>query len=172
MSTEEEATPAGESSTSEQVLGPDPNAVVCSWANSKSRLRMGILRESIKDGAEIHQALPTSRQHQQWRLIEVGKDGKDVVYKFENVRSQKVLEVAADSAAGAAAVQRSYEGDDAHHQQWKLIPVGSETSRVYEIVNRKSGLFLRTDSNAAVAVKLGGPEEGEPQQRQWQQIRV
>ncbi|MGW2633780.1 RICIN domain-containing protein [Streptomyces chattanoogensis] len=175
MSTTEEATTVGEPSTAEQTLvGPDPNAVVCSWANVRSRLRMAVQRESTRDGAEIHQSLAAPRGHQRWRLIVVGQDNEDDLYKIENVRSGKVLEVGAQEVAGAVVVQRAYEGDDAHHQQWKLIPVGSETAtpRVYEIANRKSGLFLRVDSNARTAIKQYGAEEGDPRERQWQLLPV
>ncbi|MGW1520726.1 RICIN domain-containing protein [Streptomyces sp. NPDC002287] len=167
MSTEQEAATAGDPSTAE-------DAVICCWANVRSKLRMAVARESTRDGAEIHQELPASRPHQRWRLTVVGKDNDDVLYKIENDRSRKVLEVAADAAAGAVAVQRTYEGDDAHHQHWKLVPVGSESDspRAYEIVNRKTGLFLRVDTNARAAIKQHGAEEGDPQGRQWHLLPV
>ncbi|WP_395358106.1 RICIN domain-containing protein [Streptomyces sp. YH02] len=174
MSTAEEATTTGENSSSEEALGADASAALYSWVNVKSRLRMGPLRESTVEGREIHQHLAAPRNYQQWRLIEVGKDNQDVLYRIENVRSGLVLDTRAHEAAGSVVVQRAYEGDDVHEQQWKLIPVGSEsaTPRVYEIVNRKSGQYLRVDTNARVAIKLGGADEGEPQQRQWQLLPV
>ncbi|MFF4341001.1 hypothetical protein ACFY00_13830 [Kitasatospora sp. NPDC001540] len=51
-------------------------------------------------------------------------------------------------AAGAAAVQRAYEGFGAHHQQWKLIPAGSEsgTAQIYEIANRNRKLRQNQNS--------------------------
>ncbi|MEV7903808.1 hypothetical protein AB0P04_19340 [Streptomyces anulatus] len=58
--------------TSATMGGRPESGTVVSWANVRSRLRMGVLRESLKDGAEIHQSLPSPRAHQQWRLIPVG----------------------------------------------------------------------------------------------------
>nr|WP_329434344.1 hypothetical protein [Streptomyces anulatus] len=58
--------------TSATMAGRPESGTVVSWANVRSRLRMGVLRESLKDGAEIHQSLPSPRAHQQWRLIPVG----------------------------------------------------------------------------------------------------
>src|SRR5207302_5616408 len=104
---------------------------------------------------EIHQSLATSRGHQRWRLVVTGQDNGDVLYTIENVRSGKVLEVVgAQEAAGAVVAQRAYEGEDAHHQQWRLIPVSSatDTPPVYEIANRNSGLILRVDTNARTAI--------------------
>ncbi|MFJ8733909.1 RICIN domain-containing protein, partial [Streptomyces bauhiniae] len=152
---------------------PDSGMVV-SWANVRSRLRMGVLRESTKDGAEIHQSLATSRNHQRWRLVVVGQDDGGVWYRIENVRSGKVLEVAgAQETAGAVVAQRVYEGIDASHQQWRLIPVGSASgpSRVYEIANRNSGLLLRVDTNARTAIKQHGAE-GDHRDRLWQLLPV
>ncbi|MFI9311381.1 NHL domain-containing protein [Streptomyces triculaminicus] len=152
---------------------PDSGTVV-SWANVRSRLRMAVVRESTKDGAEVHQLLAVSRDHQRWRLVAAGQDNGDVLYRIENVRSGKVLEVVgAQEAAGAVVGQRAYEGGDAHHQQWRLIPVGpvDGTPRVYEIANRKSGLLLRVDTNARTAIKQDGAE-GDHQSRQWQLLPV
>ncbi|GAA3185918.1 MULTISPECIES: RICIN domain-containing protein [Streptomyces] len=152
---------------------PDSGAVV-SWANVRSRLRMAVQRESTKDGAEIHQSLATSRDGQRWRLVAAGQDNGDVLYTIENLRSGKVLEVVgAGQAAGAAVAQRTYEGGDAHHQQWRLIPVGAtaDTPQVYEIANRSSGLLLRVDTNARTPLKQDG-SEGDHRNRQWQLLPV
>ncbi|WP_395358096.1 RICIN domain-containing protein [Streptomyces sp. YH02] len=108
MSTAEEATTADENSSSEEAPGADPTAVVCYWANVKSRLRMGPLGESTAEGRVIHQLLAAPRNYQQWRLIEVGKDNQDVLYRIENVRSGKVLDTRAHEAAGSVVVQRAY----------------------------------------------------------------
>ncbi|MFI0742250.1 RICIN domain-containing protein [Streptomyces sp. NPDC021100] len=148
---------------------PDTGTVV-SWANIRSRLRMGVLRESTKDGAEVHQLLAAARDHQRWRLVAAGQENGDVLYRIENVRSGKVLEVVgAQEAAGAVVAQRAYEGADAHHQQWRLIPMGpvTGTPRVYEIANRNSGLLLRVDTNARAVIKQD-EAEGDPRGRQWQ----
>ncbi|NNJ05963.1 hypothetical protein HHX38_17750 [Streptomyces sp. PKU-MA01144] len=148
---------------------PDSGTVVC-WANVRSRLRMGVWRESTRDGAVIHQSLAASRDHQRWRLVAAGQDDGDILYRIENVRSGKALEVAgAQQAAGAAVAQRTYEGPGARHQQWRLIPVGSadDTPRVFEIANRSSGLLLLVDTNASTAIMQGGAD-GDHRGRQWQ----
>ncbi|MFD5949744.1 RICIN domain-containing protein, partial [Streptomyces collinus] len=160
--------------TSARMAGLPESGTVVSWANVRSRLRMAVLRESTKDGAEIHQLLAASRDHQRWRMVAAGQDDGDVLYRFENVRSGKVLEVVgAQEAAGAVVAQRAYEGAEAHHQQWRLIPVGSvhDTPRVFEIANRNSGLLLRVDTNACTPIKQNGAD-GLPQSRQWQLLRV
>ncbi|MGW7216855.1 RICIN domain-containing protein [Streptomyces collinus] len=160
--------------TSAKMAGLPASGTVVSWANVRSRLRMAVLRESTKDGAEIHQLLAASRDHQRWRMVAAGQDDGDVLYRFENVRSGKVLEVVgAQEAAGAVVAQRAYEGTEARHQQWRLIPVGSvhDTPRVFEIANRNSGLLLRVDTNACTPIKQDGAE-GLPQSRQWQLLRV
>ncbi|MFF5633749.1 RICIN domain-containing protein [Streptomyces sp. NPDC012825] len=152
---------------------PESGTVAC-WANVRSRLRMGVFRESLKDGAEIRLSLATPRSHQQWRLIEVGQDGPDVLYRMENVRSGKVLEVTdARKTAGAVVAQRAYEGDDAHHQKWKLIPVGPVTDvpQVFEIANHHSGLLLQVDTTARTEVRQHGTE-GDHRSRQWQLLPV
>ncbi|MET9804489.1 RICIN domain-containing protein [Streptomyces sp. NPDC006368] len=152
---------------------PDSGTVV-SWANVRSRLRMGVLRESTQDGAEIHQSLASPRAHQQWRLIAAGQDSGEILYRIENVRSGKVLEVVGGGTAdGAVVAQRAYEGSAADHQQWRLIPVGSatDTPRVYEIANRNSGLLLRVDTNAPTVVKQYGAQ-GDHRDRQWQLLPV
>lgn len=152
---------------------PDSGTVV-SWANVRSRLRMGVVRESTKDGAEVHQSLAVPRDHQRWRLVAAGQDDGDVLYRIENVRSGKVLEVVgAQEAAGAVVAQRAYEGADARHQQWRLIPVGpvSDAPRTYEIANRNSGLLLRVDTNAPTAIKQDRAE-GDHRDRQWQLLPV
>ncbi|MET9953861.1 RICIN domain-containing protein [Streptomyces sp. NPDC006339] len=158
--------------TSEKMAGmPDSGAVV-SWANVRSRLRIGVHRESLKDGAEVHQVLAAPRSHQRWRLIAAGQVDGEVLYRIENVRSGKVLEVAdAQEAAGAAVAQRAYEGGDAHHQHWRLIPAGPahDAPRVFEIANHHSGLLLRVDTNARVSVKQYGAE-GDHRGRQWQML--
>ncbi|MER8226020.1 RICIN domain-containing protein [Streptomyces sp. NPDC094143] len=155
---------------SQRMAGlPESGTVVC-WASVRSRLRMAVVRESTADGAEVHQALAVARDHQRWRLVAAGQDNGEVLYRFENVRSGKVLEVVgAQEAAGAVVAQRAYEGPDAHHQQWRLIPVGSvtDTPRVYEIANHNSGLLLRVDTNARAAIKQDGAE-GDHRNRQWQ----
>ncbi|MEU9982143.1 RICIN domain-containing protein [Streptomyces sp. NPDC050856] len=148
---------------------PASGTVVC-WANVRSGLRMGVHRESTKDGAEVHQVLASPRGHQRWRLIAVGQDAGEVLYRIENVRSGKVLEVAgARETAGSAVSQRAYEGDDAYHQHWRLIPIGSATGtpQVFEIANRNSGLLLRVDTNARTPVEQHG-SEGDRRGRQWQ----
>jgi hypothetical protein len=93
---------------------------------------------------------------------------------MENVRSGKVLEVdEARGAAGAVVAQRAYEGDEAHHQQWRLIPVGTvaDDPRVYEIANRSSGLLLGVESNAPVVITQCWAE-GDHRGRQWQLLPV
>ncbi|MEV7194605.1 RICIN domain-containing protein [Streptomyces sp. NPDC093510] len=155
--------------------GPPESGTVVSWTNIRSRLRMGVLRESTKDGAEVHQALASPRAHQRWRLVVTGRDQGDVLYRIENVRSGKVLEVVgAGMADGAVVAQRAYEGDDARHQQWRLVPVDSATGapRVYEIANRNSGLFLCVGTNAPATVKQHAVMEGDPRARQWQLLSV
>ncbi|MFJ4336535.1 RICIN domain-containing protein [Streptomyces sp. NPDC088915] len=152
--------------------GLPESGTVVSWANVRSRLRMGVFRESTKDGAEVHLSLATPRDHQRWRLVEVGQDGADVLYRMENVRSGKVLEVAdARETAGAVLAQRAYEGEDAHHQQWRLVPVGpvTDTPQVFEIANRNSGLLLRADTNARTAVRQYGAD-GDHRSHQWQML--
>ncbi|MEU5919014.1 RICIN domain-containing protein [Streptomyces sp. NPDC047141] len=159
---------------SERMAGMPPSGVVVSWANVRSRLRMGVLRESTEDGAEVHQSLAAARDHQRWRLLPVGQDDGEVLYRIENVRSGKVLEIpGGPETAGAAVAQRAYEGGVAHHQHWRLIPVGSvaDTPRLFEIANRKSGLLLRVDTNARAAVTQHG-SEGDHRGRQWQLLPV
>ncbi|MEU8843089.1 RICIN domain-containing protein [Streptomyces roseus] len=148
---------------------PKSGTVVC-WANARSRLRIAVARESTKDGAEIHQTLPVPRGHQRWRLVVVGQDDGEALYRIENVRSGKALEVVGGQEwPGAVVAQRAYEGDGAHHQQWRLIPVGSaaDAPHVYEIANRNSGLYLRADTNARTAIRQDGAE-GDDQGQQWQ----
>ncbi|MGW0310620.1 NHL domain-containing protein [Streptomyces flavidovirens] len=152
---------------------PDSGTVV-SWANTRSKLRLAVVAESTKDGAEVHQMLTTPRDHQRWCLVVAGQDNGDVLYRIENVRSGKVLEVVgAQEKEGAVVAQRAYEGDDAHHQQWRLIPMGpmTGTPRVYEIANRNSGLLLRVDTNARTVIKQHGAE-GDHRERQWQLLPV
>ncbi|WP_237531022.1 RICIN domain-containing protein, partial [Streptomyces sp. SID3212] len=159
---------------SAKMAGLPESGTVASWASVRSRLRMGVQRESTKDGAEIHQALAAPRDHQRWRLVVVGQDDGVILYTIENVRSGRVLEVdGAHVRAGAVVAQRSYEGDDAHHQHWRLIPVGSGSDgpRVYEIANRNSGLLLRVDTNARTAIKQHSAE-GDHRDRQWQLLPV
>ncbi|WP_325051372.1 RICIN domain-containing protein [Streptomyces corynorhini] len=71
------------------------------------------------------------------------------------------------------AAQRAYEGGDARHQQWRLIPVGSVdgAQRAYEIANGNSGLLLRVDSNARTAIRQHGAE-GDHRNRQWELVPV
>ncbi|MEV5320112.1 RICIN domain-containing protein [Streptomyces sp. NPDC052687] len=152
---------------------PDTGTVV-SWANVRSRLRMGVVRESVKDGAEVHQTIAAPREHQRWRLIAAGYDDGGVLYRIENVRSGKVLEVVgAQEADGAVVAQRAYEGADAHHQQWRLTPVApaSDSPPVYTIVNRNSGLLLGVDTNARAVIKQYGAESDLPE-RQWHLLPV
>ncbi|WP_299542533.1 RICIN domain-containing protein, partial [uncultured Streptomyces sp.] len=159
---------------SEKMAGLPESGTVVSWANVRSRLRMGVLRESLKDGAEIQQSLASPRAHQRWRLIASGQDDGEVLYRIENVRSGKVLEVVGGGTVdGAVVAQRAYEGSDAEHQQWRLIPVGSvtDTRRIYEIANRNSGLLLRVDTNAPTVVKQYGAQ-GDHRDRQWQLLPV
>ncbi|MFE7622557.1 RICIN domain-containing protein [Streptomyces sp. NPDC057509] len=148
---------------------PDSGAVV-SWGNVRSRLRMGVQRESVKDGAEIHQSLAAPRDHQRWRMVVVGHEDGEVLYTIQNLRSGKFLEVVgAHGCDGAVVAQRAYEGGDARHQQWRLIPVGSGDGahRAYEIANGNSGLLLRVDSNARTAIRQHGAE-GDHRNRQWE----
>ncbi|MFD3413881.1 RICIN domain-containing protein, partial [Streptomyces cyaneofuscatus] len=159
---------------SEKMAGMPESGTVVSWANVRSKLRMGVLRESTKDGAEIHQSLTSPRAHQRWRLIATGQDDGEVLYRIENLRSGKVLEVVGGGTAdGAVVAQRAYGGSDAAHQQWRLIPVGAVTDapRVYEIANRNSGLLLRVDTNAPTVIKQYGAQ-GDHRDRQWQLLPV
>ncbi|MFF5157882.1 RICIN domain-containing protein [Streptomyces sp. NPDC000348] len=159
---------------SARPAGLPESGTVVSWANVRSRLRMGVARESTKDGAEVHQLLAVPRDHQRWRLVAAGQDDGDVLYRIENVRSGKVLEVVgAQEKSGAVVAQRVYEGADAHHQQWRLIPVGpvNGTPGVFEIANRRSGLLLRVDTNARTAITQDGAE-GDHRGRQWQLLPV
>ncbi|MGW7400150.1 NHL domain-containing protein [Streptomyces cyaneofuscatus] len=156
------------------MAGLPESGTVASWANVRSRLRMGVLRESTRDGAEIHQSLASPRAHQRWRLIASGQDDGEVLYRIENLRSGKVLEVVGGGTVdGAVVAQRAYEGSDAVHQQWRLIPAGpvTDTPRVYEIANRNSGLLLRVDTNAPTGVKQYGAQ-GDHRDRQWQLLPV
>ncbi|MEU1289864.1 RICIN domain-containing protein [Kitasatospora sp. NPDC005856] len=160
--------------SSPTVAGLPESGTVVSWVNVRSRLRMGALRESTKDGAEIHQVLAAPREHQRWRLVVAGQEDGEVLYTFENLRSGKVLEVPeALKVRGTVVAQRPYEGTDAHHQQWRLIPMGPATDspRVYEIANRHSGLLLHVDANTPVAVKQQGAD-GDHRNRQWQLLPV
>lgn len=159
---------------SARMTGLPESGTVVSWANVRSRLRMGVLRESPRDGAEIHQSLASARDHQRWRLVVAGQDEGEVLYRIENVRSGKVLEVVGGGTVeGAVVAQRAYEGNDANHQQWKLIPVGSaaDTPRVYEIANRNSRLLLRAETNAPAVIKQYGAQ-GDHRDRQWQLLPV
>ncbi|WP_333772579.1 RICIN domain-containing protein, partial [Streptomyces sp. IBSBF 3136] len=159
---------------SPKLAGLPESGTVVSWANVRSRLRMGVQRESTKDGAEIQQTLAAPRDHQRWRLVAAGQDDGDILYRIENVRSGKVLEVlGAQEMSGAVVVQRAYEGGDAHHQHWKLIPVGPADGapRTYEIANRNSGLLLRVDTNARASVRQDGAD-GDHRARQWQLLPV
>ncbi|MER7842537.1 RICIN domain-containing protein [Kitasatospora sp. NPDC096077] len=157
------------------MAGLPESGTVVSWSNVRSGLRMGVLRESTKDGAEIHQSLAVPREHQRWRLVVAGRSGGgEVLYTFENLRSGKVLEIVdGEEAAGAVAAQRAYQGVDAHHQQWRLIPVGTaaDSARTYEIANRRSGLLLRVDATAPAAVKQQ-ESDGDQRNRQWQLLPV
>ncbi|MFJ8973793.1 RICIN domain-containing protein [Streptomyces anulatus] len=159
---------------SERMAGLPESGTVVSWANVRSRLRMGVQRESTKDGAEIHQSLASPRAHQRWRLIATGQDDGEILYRIENVRSGKVLEVVGGGTAdGAVVAQRAYEGGDAEHQLWRLIPVGSvaDTPRVYEIANRNSGLLLRVETNAPTVIKQYSAQD-DHRDRQWQLLPV
>ncbi|WP_405502146.1 RICIN domain-containing protein [Streptomyces niveus] len=155
------------------VVLPESGTLVF-WTSVRSGLRMGVLRESTKDGAEVHQSLVTPRPHQRWRLVVVGQDNGNVLYTIENARSGKVLEVVgAQEEAGAIVAQRAYEGDDAHHQQWRLIQVVStpDAPLVYEIANRNSGLCLGVDTNARSVIKQH-TAEGDDRNRHWQLLPV
>ncbi|MEU1132746.1 RICIN domain-containing protein [Streptomyces sp. NPDC005900] len=155
---------------STKMAGLPDSGTVVAWANVRSRLRMGVLRESIKDGAEVHQTLVAPGDHQRWRLVAAGQDNGEVLYRVENVRSGKVLEVVeAQESAGAVVAQRTYEGGGARHPQWRLIPVGpaTDTPRVFEIANGNSGLLLRVDTNARTVIGQAGAE-GDHRGRQWQ----
>ncbi|MCP9944063.1 RICIN domain-containing protein [Streptomyces somaliensis] len=159
---------------SARLAGLPESGTVVSWASVRSRLRMGVVRESAEDGAEVHQMLAVPRDHQRWRLVAAGRDDGEVLYRIESVRSGKVMEIAgAQEAAGAVVVQRPYEGADAHHQQWRLVPVEAAdgTPRVYEVVNRNSGLPLSVGTNARTVVKQDGAE-GDPRGRWWQLLPV
>ncbi|MEU5582337.1 RICIN domain-containing protein [Streptomyces huasconensis] len=160
--------------TSAKLAGLPDSGTVVSWANVRSKLRISVVHESTKDGAEVQQTLTVPRDHQRWRLVAAGQDDGEVLYRIENVRSGKVLEVVgAHKAKGAVVAQRAYEGADAHHQQWRLIPVGpvTDSPRVYEIANRNSGLLLRVDTNARTVIKQY-EAEGDPRSRQWQLLPV
>ncbi|MFH8401442.1 RICIN domain-containing protein [Streptomyces anulatus] len=159
---------------SERMAGLPQSGTVVSWANVRSRLRMGVLRESLKDGAEICQSLTSPREHQRWRLVAVDQSDGEVLYRIENVRSGKVLEVVAGGTAeGAVVAQRTYEGIDSSHQQWRLIPTGSadDSPRVYEIANRNSGLLLSIGTKAPSGLRQFGAQ-GDHRDRQWQLLPV
>ncbi|GAA3487669.1 RICIN domain-containing protein [Streptomyces cremeus] len=159
---------------SAKMAGLPESGTVVSWANVRSGLRMGVWRESTKDGAEVHQSLSSPRAHQRWRLIVAGEDEGEVVYRVENLRSGKVLEVVGGGTVeGAVVAQRAYEGSGAGHQQWRLIPVGSaaDAPRVYELANRNSGLLLRVGTNAPTVIKQYGAQ-GDHRDRQWQLLPV
>ncbi|MFF8366677.1 RICIN domain-containing protein [Rhodococcus erythropolis] len=157
------------------MAGLPESGTVVSWASVRSRLRIGVTRESLKDGAKIQQSLAAPRQSQRWRLVVAGKsDSGDVVYMMENVRSGKVLEIdEARGTPGAVVAQRAYEGDEAHHQHWRLIPMGTvaDDPRVYEIANRSSGLLLGVETNAPVVITQRWAE-GDHRGRQWQLLPV
>ncbi|MFB8028663.1 MULTISPECIES: RICIN domain-containing protein [unclassified Streptomyces] len=160
--------------TSEKMAGLPESGTVVSWANARSKLRMGVLRESTKEGAEIHQSLASPREHQQWRLIATGQHDGDVLYRIENLRSGKVLEVVGGGTTDrAVTAQRAYEGSEAAHQQWRLIPTGpaTDTPRVYEIANRNSGLLLSIDTNAPSVIRQYGAHR-DHRDRQWQLLPV
>ncbi|MER6567470.1 RICIN domain-containing protein [Streptomyces sp. NPDC001093] len=167
---------------SAKMAGLPESGTVVSWANVRSRLRMGVGGESTMDGAPVHQLFTpprtVPRNHLRWRLVVVGLDSGDVLYRIENVNSGLVLEVVgAQKTAGAAVAQRAYEGDDARHQQWRLIPVGSGngTPRVYEIANRGSGLLLQVDNRNPGTVITQHGSQGSQQGRlgqQWQLLPV
>ncbi|MEV5260573.1 RICIN domain-containing protein [Streptomyces anulatus] len=107
--------------TSATMAGRPESGTVVSWANVRSRLRMGVLRESLKGGAEIHQSLPSPRAHQQWRLIPVGSvTGTPRVYEIANRNSGLLLRVATN--APAAIRQHGAQGDH-RDRQWQLTPV-------------------------------------------------
>ncbi|SCE57245.1 RICIN domain-containing protein, partial [Streptomyces sp. OspMP-M43] len=152
---------------------PDSGSVVA-LANVRSRLRAGVLRESTRDGSEIHQALPSPRAHQRWRLVVAGQDDGEVLYRIENLRSGKVLEVVGGGMAeGAVVAQRTYEGTGAGHQHWRLIPTGpaGDAPRVYEIANRNSGLLLSVATNAPSVLRQFGAQ-CDHRDRQWQLLPV
>ncbi|MEV0123718.1 RICIN domain-containing protein [Streptomyces sp. NPDC050703] len=157
------------------MAGLPASGTVVSWASVRSRLRIGVTRESLKDGARIQQSLAAPRRSQRWRLVVAGEsESGDVVYTMENVRSGKVLEVdEARGTAGAVVAQRACEGDGAHHQQWRLIPVGTaaDDSRVYEIANRASGLLLGVETNAPAVITQRWAE-GDHRGRQWRLLPV
>ncbi|SOB85294.1 NHL domain-containing protein [Streptomyces sp. 1331.2] len=160
--------------TSPATAGLPESGTVVSWANVRSRLRMGALRESTKDGAEIHQVIAAPREHQRWRLVVAGQQDGEVLYTFENVRSGLVLEVPDGlKVHGTVVAQRAYQGADAHHQQWRLIPIGPATDspRVFEIANRHSGLLLRVDATTPAAVQQRGAD-GDHRNRQWQLLPI
>ncbi|MEV4436031.1 RICIN domain-containing protein [Streptomyces sp. NPDC049585] len=152
---------------------PESGTVVC-WSNVRSRLRMAVVRESTMDGAEIHQTLAAARDHQRWRLVVAGEHDGEALYRIENVRSGKVLEAGGpQETAWAVIAQRAYEGAQARHQQWRLIPVGpvNGTPRVYELANRSSGLLLQVHTNARATIRQDGAE-GDHRGRQWQLLPV
>ncbi|MFF8805596.1 NHL domain-containing protein [Streptomyces omiyaensis] len=156
--------------TTSARAGLPESGTVVSWANVRSRLRVGVHRESLRDGALAHQYLASPRAHQKWRLIATGQADGEILYRIENVRSGKVLEVTdAREAAGAPVAQSTYEGGDASHQQWRLVPVNSEadTPRIYEIANLQSGLLLHVATNAPAALTQQSAD-GDHRHRQWQ----
>ncbi|WP_453072230.1 NHL domain-containing protein [Streptomyces omiyaensis] len=160
--------------TSPKTVGLPESGTVASWTNLRSKLRMGIHRESLKDGAEVRQSLASARSHQQWRLIATGQADGDVLYRIENVRSGKVLGIPdAQEIPGATVTQHAYQGADAHHQQWRLIPISraNGTPPVYEIANRNSGLLLHIDTNAPTTLKQH-PSEGDHRNRHWHLLSV
>ncbi|WP_033341020.1 RICIN domain-containing protein [Catenuloplanes japonicus] len=160
--------------SSAATAGMPETGTVVSWSNVRSRLRMGVAHESLKDGAEIRQSLAGPRDHQRWRLIVAGQHEGELLYMLENVRSGKSLEVAgAHRTEGAVVAQRAYQGGTALHQQWRLIPVGTvaDGTRIYEIANRNSGLLLRVDSTARGTLTQDAAE-GDHRERHWQLLTV
>ncbi|WP_411075796.1 RICIN domain-containing protein [Streptomyces sp. cmx-4-7] len=154
----------------EKMAGLPESGVVVSWANTRGRLHIGVHRESLKDGAAIHQALVSPRAHQKRRLVATGQTDGVILYRIENVRSGKVLEAAdVRRTAGAPIAQRDYEGVQARHQHWRPAPMSAETdtSTVHEIANHHSGPLLHAATNAPAAL-IQQDADGDPRNRQWQ----
>ena len=145
---------------------------VGTFVNVRSALLLEIYGESLDEGAEIHQYTDNGGDHQRWQLTVVDQDSGHDVYTITDVGSGKVIEVVeAQTQAGAIAVQRTYGGEDAHHQQWPLIPIGPDTggANVYKIMNRNSGLVLDAETDTATVIKQYGSWDDDGRQR-WRWI--
>ncbi|MFW3470119.1 hypothetical protein ACN24M_01290 [Streptomyces microflavus] len=158
---------------SPKMAGLPDSGMEVSWANVRSRLRLGVLRESLKDGAAIHQSLVGPRMHQRWRLVVAGEHEGEVLYRIENLPRQGPRGRRGRNRGRGGGRPARFEGSEAAHQQWRLIPAGpaTDTPRVYEIANHNSGLLLSIDTNAPAPIRQYGAHR-DPRDRQWQLLPV